>query len=108
MERALSNAPLPTLQFTAMIQGEGPMCIRSIMTAPIAAALAALVGLFSMTAVARAQQPVTIRAAAVLDGKGGVLRNAIVAVDGSRIVKVGNGAAETATYDFPRSEERRV
>jgi imidazolonepropionase-like amidohydrolase len=77
------------------------MRIRSIMTALVAPALAGLVGLFGMTAGASAQQPVTIRAGTVLDGKGGVLRNAVVAVDGSRIVKVGNGASETATYDFP-------
>jgi len=78
------------------------MRIRSIVTAPVAGALAGLIGLIGMTALAGAQQPVTIRAGTVLDGKGGVLRNAVVAVDGSRIVKVGNGAAETATYDFPR------
>src|SRR5258707_6753026 len=75
------------------------MRIRWRVVAQVAAALAGLLG---MTAVAGAQQPVTIRAGTVLDGKGGVLRNAVVAVDGSRIVKVGNGAAETTTYDFPR------
>jgi imidazolonepropionase-like amidohydrolase len=63
------------------------------------AGFAAVVGLATSAA---AQQPVTIRAATVLDGKGGVLRNAVVAIDGSRIAKVGNGAAETVTYDFPR------
>ena len=78
------------------------MRIPSIVTAPVAAALAGLAGLFGMTAPAGAQQAVTIRAGTVLDGKGGVLRNAIVGVDGSRIAKVGNGAAETPTYDFPR------
>jgi imidazolonepropionase-like amidohydrolase len=55
-----------------------------------------------MAASVSAQQSITIRAGAVLDGKGGVLRNAVVAVEGSRILRVGNGAAETATYDFPR------
>jgi imidazolonepropionase-like amidohydrolase len=67
-----------------------------------AAALAGLAALFGLAAPAGAQQPVTIRAAAVLDGKGGVFRNAVVAVEGSRIVKVGNGTAETVTYDLPR------
>jgi imidazolonepropionase-like amidohydrolase len=62
---------------------------------------AGLAGLLAITTPAAAQQ-VTIRAAAVLDGKGGVMRNAVVAVDGSKIVKVGAGAAETITYDFPR------
>jgi imidazolonepropionase-like amidohydrolase len=75
------------------------MRIRSILMVP---AVAALTGLLGIAAPATAQQPITIRAGAVLDGKGGVLRNAVVAVEGSRIVKVGNGAAETATYDFPR------
>jgi imidazolonepropionase-like amidohydrolase len=55
-----------------------------------------------MAASVSAQQSITIRAGAVLDGKGGVLRNAVVAVEGSRILRVGIGAAETATYDFPR------
>jgi imidazolonepropionase-like amidohydrolase len=31
-----------------------------------------------------------------------VQRNAVVAVEGSRILKIGDGTAETATYDFPR------
>jgi imidazolonepropionase-like amidohydrolase len=66
--------------------------------------VAALAGvaLIGITSLAAAQQPVTIRAGIVLDGKGGVQRNAVVAVEGSRIVKVGDGGAETATYDFPR------
>jgi imidazolonepropionase-like amidohydrolase len=67
----------------------------------ITSALAGLAGLCGTVAPAAAQQ-VTIRAAAVLDGKGGVFRNAVVAVEGSRIVKVGDGAAETVTYDFQR------
>ena len=75
------------------------MRARLIRTLP---AVAALAGLFGVAAPAAAQQPITIRAGADLDGKGGVLRNAVVAVEGSRIVKVGTGAAETATYDFPR------
>ena len=49
-----------------------------------------------------AGQQITIRAAAVLDGKGGIIRNAIVAIDGARIAKVGPGNAEAVTYDFPR------
>ena len=80
----------------------GPMCIRLTLTAPYAAALAGLVGFLGMAASVSAQQSITIRAGAVLDGKGGVLRNAVVAVEGSRILRVGNGKAETATYDFPR------
>jgi hypothetical protein len=36
--------------------------------------------LVCMTSLASAQQPVTIRAGIVIDGKGGVQRNAVVAV----------------------------
>jgi imidazolonepropionase-like amidohydrolase len=78
------------------------MRTRSIVAAKVATALAGLTGLLGMPAPASAQQPVTIRAGTVLDGKGGMLRNAVVAVEGSRIVKMGDGAAETTTYDFPR------
>ena len=77
------------------------MCIRSTLTAPCAA-LAGLVGFLGMAASVSAQQSIAIRAGAVLDGKGGVLRNAVVAVEGLRILRVGDGTAETATYDFPR------
>jgi imidazolonepropionase-like amidohydrolase len=65
------------------------------------AALAA-VSLITMASLAAAQQPITIRAGTVLDGKGGVQRNAVIAVEGTRIIKIGDGTAETATYDFPR------
>jgi imidazolonepropionase-like amidohydrolase len=64
-------------------------------------AAAGLAGFLGIATSAVAQQPVTIRAATLLDGKGGVLRNAVVAVEGARIVKVGESTAETPTYDFP-------
>jgi imidazolonepropionase-like amidohydrolase len=75
------------------------MRTRLILAAQVTAAFAGLIG---MATLASAQQPITIRAGAVLDGNGGVLRNAVVAIEGSRIVKVGNGAAEAVTYDFSR------
>jgi imidazolonepropionase-like amidohydrolase len=78
------------------------MRMGSIIAAQVAVALTGLAAFLGMAGPARAQQPVTIRAGTVLDGKGGVLRNAVVAIDGTRILKVGNGAAEAATYDFPR------
>lgn len=65
------------------------------------AAMAGLAGFLTLAASAQAQQ-VTIRAAAVLDGRGGVTRNAVVAVDGAKIAKVGEGAAAGATYDLSR------
>jgi imidazolonepropionase-like amidohydrolase len=61
----------------------------------------AAVAFFASTPLATAQQ-LTIRAGALIDGKGGVERNAVIAVDGSRIVKLGNGAAESVTYDLSR------
>jgi imidazolonepropionase-like amidohydrolase len=71
------------------------------MRTPASVAALAGVAFIGFTSLASAQQ-ITIRAGTVLDGRGGVQRNAVVAVEGSRIVKVGDGAAETATYDFPR------
>jgi imidazolonepropionase-like amidohydrolase len=51
-------------------------------------------------AVAAAQNaPVTITAGTVLDGKGGRLANATIAIEGSRIAKVGP-AGPKATYDL--------
>src|SRR6516162_2534579 len=101
----VSNATLfspfhPPHKQSESIPGGGPMRTRSIVAAPVAAAL--LAGFLGMTAPAGAQQPITIRAGTVLDGKGRILRNAVIAIEGSRIVKVGDGATETATYDFPR------
>ena len=58
--------------------------------------------LLSMTVVSAAQQPITIRAGTVIDGKGGVARNAVITIDGSRIVRLGDGGTERVTYDFPQ------
>jgi imidazolonepropionase-like amidohydrolase len=55
-----------------------------------------------MTAIAAAQQPITVRAGTVIDGKGGVQRNAVITIEGSRIVRLGDGGAQPATYDFSR------
>jgi imidazolonepropionase-like amidohydrolase len=46
-----------------------------------------------------AQQRVVIQAGTVLDGKGGVLRNQQIVIEGGRIVSVGAGK-EKATYDL--------
>jgi imidazolonepropionase-like amidohydrolase len=64
-------------------------------------ALAALV-LLAPIGPATAQQPITIRAGTLIDGKGGVHRNTTVAIDGSRIVRLGDGALKTVTYDLSR------
>ena len=44
-------------------------------------------------------RPIVIRAPIVLDGKGGILRNVSIVVDGSRIVRIDSSAAQ-ATYDL--------
>jgi|SRR5215472_16098611 len=51
---------------------------------------------------AAAQQPITIRAGTVLDGKGGVQRNAVITIEGMRIVKLGDSQPEILTYDLSR------
>jgi imidazolonepropionase-like amidohydrolase len=75
------------------------LAAKSAFTANAALTAAAFL---CMTALAAAQQPITIRAGTLIDGKGGVQRNAVITVEGSRIVRVGDGAATAATYDFPR------
>ena len=44
--------------------------------------------------------PITLRAASVLDGRGGVIRNARITVLGSRITKIEPNATAGATYDL--------
>jgi imidazolonepropionase-like amidohydrolase len=52
------------------------------------------------TAAAFAQEPaITIRAGTVLDGKGGVLRDAVITLQGSKIQSV-SSSKSPATYDF--------
>jgi imidazolonepropionase-like amidohydrolase len=57
---------------------------------------------FCWKTTAAAQQPITIRAGTILDGKGGVQRNAVIAVEGSLIVKLSNSSSEALTYDLSR------
>lgn len=47
-----------------------------------------------------ADAPITLRAARVLDGRGGVITNARITVTGSRISKVEANATGAATYDL--------
>jgi len=58
--------------------------------------------LLGMTAIAAAQQPVTIRAGTLIDGKGGVERNAVITVEGSRIARTGAASAQPVTHDLSR------
>lgn len=50
---------------------------------------------------AAAAQGLTIRAGAIIDGKGSVQRNAVISIEGSKIAKIGTGT-DAATYDFSR------
>lgn len=53
---------------------------------------------------AAAQQPITLRAGTLLDGRGGVQRNVIITISGSRIARVAPGADHRGpvTYDLSR------
>src|SRR5688572_906254 len=56
--------------------------------------------LFTLIGEAIAQQPFTsIRAGRVLDGRGGILANATIVIQGSRIVRIDRNA-KNATYDL--------
>ena len=65
-----------------------------------------VVALLGTIAIAAAQQPVTIRAGTLIDGKGGAQRNATITIDGPRIASLrdgGNGeAGGNVTYDLSR------
>ena len=63
--------------------------------------LALCAGAVLAAAVVSAQEPrVTVRAPLVIDGKGGVVRNATVVIDGSTIERVDASATGPATYDL--------
>ena len=65
------------------------------------ATAALVIGAFlCATGFAAAQQPITIRAGTIIDGKGGVQRNAVITVDGSKIARLGASTAQSVTYDF--------
>ena len=53
-----------------------------------------------LSEIGRAQErPIVIRAATLIDGKGGVTRNMNIVVQGSRITRIDAGA-QSATYDL--------
>lgn len=58
--------------------------------------------LFAATAPLRGQEPIIIRAGTLIDGKGGVRRNATVVVVAGRIKSVGAATQGHVSYDFPR------
>ncbi|HMA74034.1 MAG TPA: amidohydrolase family protein [Xanthobacteraceae bacterium] len=79
------------------------MRARFAVMALVAIALSGFSGMYlGWKATAAAQQLITIRAGTVLDGKGGVQRNAVITIDGTRIVKLGDSQPEILTYDLSR------
>src|SRR3569832_2223501 len=67
-------------------------------TRMLRSALAATV--LSLAALPVGAQTITIHAARLLDGKGGIVRDAVVTVEAGKITKVGSGGAASATYDL--------
>ena len=63
-------------------------------------AIAAL--LFAATVPLTAQEPIVIRIGTLIDGKGGVQRNATVVVEAGKIKSVGQATQGRVSYDFPR------
>jgi imidazolonepropionase-like amidohydrolase len=47
-----------------------------------------------------AAQPITIRTGTLIDGKGGVQRNVVVSIDGSKITRVAPAGGAKPTYDL--------
>src|SRR5215470_6449917 len=79
------------------------MRARFAVMALVAIALSGFSGMYlGWKATAAAQQLITIRAGTVLDGKGGVQRNAVITIDGTRIVKLSDSQPEILTYDLSR------
>ena len=58
--------------------------------------------LLSLPAGAAAQQPLTIRAGTILDGKGGLQRNSVITIQGATIARLDKGTGQPVTYDFSR------
>ena len=58
--------------------------------------------LFAATTPLTAQEPTVIRVATLIDGKGGVQRNATVVVEAGRIKSVGQATPGRVSYDFPQ------
>jgi imidazolonepropionase-like amidohydrolase len=69
------------------------------MRKPIIVAIISL-GTLALMGAAKAQQPITIRAGTLIDGKGGVARNAVITVNGTQIAGIGAGDGGRVTYDL--------
>src|SRR5919112_5099573 len=67
----------------------------------LAGALAVIVGAAALVAMAQPPDTATIRAGRLLDGRGGSSRDAVVAVAGGRIVRIGSDHG-AVTHNFSR------
>ena len=74
------------------------MMIKSLANLSLPLATLALVAI--VPGARAADAPITLRAARILDGRGGVIPNARITVVGSRITKVEANATGSATYDL--------
>ena len=74
------------------------MIIKSLANLSLPLATLALVAI--VPGARGADAPITLRAARILDGRGGVIPNARITVVGSRITKVEANATGSATYDL--------
>jgi imidazolonepropionase-like amidohydrolase len=63
--------------------------------------LAGLLLLVAAAGAAAQDRPIVIKAGTLIDGKGGMVKNAVIVVQGSTIARVGQGA-EPVTYDFSK------
>ena len=64
-------------------------------------ALASTITLLAMRPVAGQERPLVLRAATALDGKGQILRNTIIVVEGGKIARIGGDVPSGAiTYDL--------
>ena len=69
------------------------------MSRRLVVALLAMAGCVGHASWAAAQAPIVIKAATVIDGKGGTLSNVAIVIQGSKIVRIEPAKAD-ATYDL--------
>jgi imidazolonepropionase-like amidohydrolase len=75
--------------------------MRRILRFALVAAVTFLGAPLATTPVSGQERPVVLKATTVLDGRGQILRNTIVVVEGGKIARIGGGApAGAITYDL--------
>ncbi len=76
--------------------------VRGWLPRHLRAGLVIMVLLSAASTSSTAQEPTVIRAATLIDGRGGVQRNATVVVEAGRIKSVGPATPGRVSYDFPQ------